>query len=171
MESLTEPVANEISPQNNDVLESKGSRLLGRPGLRQLVKFCLVGLSSTVVDKGLYWVLQTTFPAVFWWVFTTISFCFGVSNGFFWNRLWTFRAHGEGHSMPRQQYAKFFASNTIGLMLNLVFTKMFLVAFTGKVIHDVNPPPSQVVIASLCAAPIVVIWNFAVAKYWTFRKS
>ena len=164
MDSMTEIA--EIAPP-----QSKGARLIGRPGVRQFVKFCMVGLSSTVVDKGLLWFLQGAFPLFPWWVCATISFCFGVSNGFFWNRLWTFRAHGEGHSRARDQYFKFLVSNSVGLALNLGFTKLFLVFFTGQVIHTANPDRLQVLIASLCAAPIVVIWNFTIAKFWTFRKS
>ena len=99
-----------------------------------------------------------------------IAFCFGVSNGFLWNRFWTFRAQGEGHSSARHQYAKFVLSNLIGLLLNLTFTKLFLVVFTGQVLHNANPTPVQAMIASLCAIPFVVVWNFSAAKFWTFRS-
>ena len=152
-------------------LPDEEGRAPAERGVMQLIKFCVVGVSSTVVDKGLYWILQGAFAAVPWWIITAISFSFGVSNGFLWNRLWTFRAHGEGHAMPRQQYVKFLLSNTIGLFLNLMFTKLFLAAMTGQMWHEVNPPRSHVIIASLCAAPIVVVWNFMIAKYWTFRKA
>ena len=144
---------------------------MGRPAVRQFIKFCTVGLSSTVVDKGLLWVLQGALPLWPWWVCATISFCLGVSNGFFWNRLWTFRAHGEGHAPASQQYMKFLVSNAVGLALNLSFTKVFLILFTGQVWHDGNPERLHVLIASLCAAPIVVIWNFTIARRWTFRKA
>ena len=34
----------------------------------------------------------------------------------------------------------------------------------------VNPPPrTTILIASLCAIPIVVIWNFSASRLWTFR--
>lgn len=136
--------------------------------MRQLIKFCLVGLSSTIIDKGIQRALLLSFPLWPWWVSQTISFCFGVTNGFFWNRRWTFRARDLGSS--RKQYPKFVASNLVGLMLNLGFTKLFLVALTGKVVHATNPPANTILIASLLAIPIVVIWNFSASRFWTFRS-
>ena len=135
--------------------------------MRQLIKFCIIGASSTVIDKGIYWILLGAFPFVPWQVLQTISFCFGVSNGFFWNRRWTFR--GQNNASMRTQYSKFFVTNVIGLGLNLLITNVFLFFFTGKIIHAANPPKTTVLIASLCAVPIVVIWNFGASRLWTFK--
>ena len=135
--------------------------------MRQLIKFCVVGLSSTIIDKGIFWVLLNAFPLVPWWIMQIISFCFGVTNGFIWNQRWTFRAHNSGST--RAQYSKFFVTNVIGLGLNLIMTKGFLYLFTGTLVHAVNPPKTTVLIASLCAIPLVVIWNFGASRLWTFR--
>ena len=133
----------------------------------QLIRFCIVGASSTVIDKGLYWILQTLLPFVPWWLLQSVSFCFGVSNGFFWNRRWTFA--GQNSASTRTQYSKFLLTNIIGLALNLLITKGFLFLFTGKLVHAVNPDKNTVILASLCALPIVVIWNFGASRLWTFR--
>ena len=135
--------------------------------MRQLIKFCIVGASSTVIDKGIQWILMGLFPLVPWWIVQSISFCFGVSNGFIWNRRWTFA--GQNRSSARTQYSKFFVTNVVGLGLNLLITKGFLVLFTGKVVHAVNPAPQTILLASLCAIPIVVIWNFGASRLWTFK--
>jgi putative flippase GtrA len=137
--------------------------------MKQLIKFCLVGLSSTIIDKGIQRVLLLSFPLWPWWFCQTISFCFGVTNGFFWNRRWTFRAHGSGSS--RIQYPKFVATNAVGLVLNLAFTKLFLISLTGTVVSGTNPPANTVLFASLLAIPIVVVWNFSASRFWTFRPS
>ncbi|MBV9470488.1 MAG: GtrA family protein [Abitibacteriaceae bacterium] len=152
---------------NSGEISSK-TPLLQRPGVQQLIKFCLVGATSTVVDKGVLWVLLKFVPALPWYISATISFCLGVTNGFIWNRRWTFHEHRSG--AVKEQYPKFFASNVVGWMLNLSITKFFLVIFTGQVLHKSgNPAPFLVITASLCAIPIVVVWNFAASKYWTFR--
>ncbi len=134
--------------------------------MRQLIKFCLVGASSTVIDLGIYAFLLNAFPQVPWYLSQTISFCFGVTNGFIWNRLWTFKAH---QAAARSQYPKFFASNIIGLLLNIGLQKVFLILFTGQLVHQANPSPRTLLIAKLCAIPIVVIWNFTASRLWTFR--
>lgn len=155
---------------------AKNGNLLSRPGLRQLVKFCIVGGVSTVIDKGLYWLLLLVAsryaPHTPWWLWQSISFCVAVSNGFIGNRLWTFKsehATKSSKSEARTQYFKFIVTNIIGLGLNLVFSKFFLIALTGDMKHTKIDDPRIFVLASLCAVPIVVIWNFSAAKFWTFR--
>jgi len=144
-------------------------RLFHHPGLRQFIKFCIVGASSTILDQGILWLLLTYLPFFPWWLSKAISFCIAVSNGFYWNRHWTFRARdfGKAHT----QYSIFLFSNTIGLGLNLVVMKIILVILTGKLLHgDHNPDKIKVIIASVLAIPFVVGWNFMAAKHWTFRQ-
>ena len=147
--------------------------LLQRQGVRQLIKFCIVGFSSMIVDKGLLWLLtihfllMTRLPNVPWWVWTTVTFCLAVGNGFIWNRRWTFQA--QSAVQAHQQFIKFLATNIVGWVLNSCITKMFLIFFTGKVVHEQNPNPQHLLLASISAIPFVVIWNFSAAKYWTFR--
>ena len=141
--------------------------------MRQLVKFCLVGASSTLLDKSTAWLLMSLgerfAPNVPWWFWTSISFCVGVTNGYIWNRRWTFQATGESHSSAGAQYRKFLLTNTVGYILNQGFTKLFLIPITGQIVHAQNPDKKHVLIASLCAVPVVVIWNFCAAKFWTFK--
>ena len=149
-------------------LFAQATALLRRNGVRELVKFSIVGASSTVIDKGTLWILLNQVPSVPWWISATISFTLAVTNGFVWNRHWTFRA--RDHASARAQYTRFFAVNLVGLGLNLLITKAFLVAFTRTLFHHRNPHARDVLFASLSAVPFVVIWNFFASKYWTFRK-
>ena len=135
--------------------------------MRQLIKFCIVGASSTVIDLGILKLLLKFLPMLPWWVNASISFCFGVSNGFFWNRRWTFV--GQNSASTRTQYSKFFVTNVIGLGLNLLISKGFLILLTGQVSHAVNPSDNTILLAKLCAIPIVVIWNFGASRLWTFK--
>jgi putative flippase GtrA len=144
------------------------SSLLRRRGTRQLVKFCFVGASSTVIDKGTLWLLLSMMPRIPWWISASLSFSLAVTNGFIWNRRWTFRA--RGHGSVHAQYSRFVATNLVGLMLNLGLMKLFLILFTGQLRHlGGNPRAIKVLIASLAAVPFVTVWNFAASKYWTFR--
>ena len=142
--------------------------LLHRRGTRELVKFCFVGATSTAIDKGILWLLLSMAPRMPWWISAGISSCLAITNGFVWNRHWTFRA--GGHGRMQEQYSRFVATNLIGLVLNIALTKLFLVLFTGQLRHiSGNPKTIKVLIASLAAVPCVTVWNFAASKYWTFR--
>lgn len=165
MNSESSPPLDSVSPLQ---------RLKQSSGVRQLVKFCIVGASSTVIDKGFLFLLTKKFlvlsalPWVPWFTWNTLTFCLAVTNGFIWNQRWTFRAGNSGNS--RSQYVKFFATNAVGLVLNLLFTKLFLIMFSGQVLHgQSNPNPDHLMIASICAIPFVMVWNFSAAKFWTFK--
>lgn len=147
---------------------SRASAILQRRGVRQLVKFSLVGATSTLLDKGtLYLLVDRIAPNVPWWISASMSFWLGVTNSFLWNRHWTFRA--RDHASALAQFWRFLATNVIGLLLNLVMTKALLVLVTGQLRHvGENPAPTDVLLASLLAVPCVTLWNFIASKYWAF---
>src|SRR3989441_1709803 len=146
------------------------SALLRRTGTRELVKFCFVGASSTLIDKGTLWLLLSLTPRTPWWISASMSFCLAVSNGFVWNRRWTFRA--REHGSLRAQYAMFVATNLVGLMLNLGLTKLFLILFTGQLRHSGgNPKAIKVLIASLAAGPGGPPWEFAARQDLAIRPT
>ena len=157
---------------------------LARPGIRQLVKFCIVGASSAAIDFGLLNLLHfgAGLPVI---VAASVSFFIAVCNGFYWNRRWTFRAR-EGD--VRQQYPKFVATNLVGWTLNLTIMSLVLVeAGTLGWLHAQRTPveimqlivtgegksafgPLALNAAKAAATVIVTAWNFTASKLWTFKK-
>ncbi len=144
---------------------SAGARLIGRPGVRQFIKFCLVGASSTLVDLSVFYFLNTTLGL--WWVLADIvSFSLGVTNGFIWNSRWTFDQ--VENSSPRTRYIKFVAVNLVGLLLSVTIMKtVFALHYGGW--HHAEPQGWIAIAAKLTATPIVVFWNFFANKHWTFK--
>lgn len=143
--------------------------VLQRRGLRQLVKFSVVGASSTFIDKATLWApTKHVLRGAPWWVCAMISFTIAVTNSFFLNRAWTFRAGGDAGA--RRQFWMFLASNLVGMALNLLLTRVFLAVVWAHVLrHEQHSEATEVVLASVLAVPFVVLWNFAASKYWTFR--
>lgn len=159
--------------------------LLERPGLRQFVKFCIVGASSTAIDFGLFYLIFRAYalparlhawlagyPA--WQSFAdehhlalmiaaTLSFLVSLSNGFFWNRRWTF-AHARASS-ARRQYVQFALVNVVGLVLNLVIIRGTVEVMGHYMSADLAPFGAKVI-----ATAVVVFWNFLANKYWTFSR-
>lgn len=155
-----------------------------RPGLRQFAKFCIVGFSSTVIDFTVFnLLLRAGFaPATA----LTCSFLVAVSNGFFWNSRWTFKAAGGD---AKKQYPKFVATNVVGWFLNLSIVTLALM--TAAVLHltQVHHAPAETMrivafgahngeqgfsflamnAAKVCATVIVLAWNFTASRLWTFK--
>lgn len=173
------------------VSESVINKVVQRRGVRQFVKFCLIGGMSTCIDLGLHWILM------FWvsingvmlshivgqWAFHLVNphitpsqkdltdWSFGVLkivptglailNSFYWNRRWTFRVLGK--EALHRQVMKFYTIAVIGLILTVVISTTVNNLLEG---HEMASWAK----GSFVAMVIVAFWNFFGQKLWTFRK-
>jgi putative flippase GtrA len=129
--------------------------------LYEFARFCLVGVLSTSVDVGVFASFRSRgIPPL---LSNTFSFSLAVTNGFLWNRYWTFRA-ARNTKRVRQQYVPFFIVSAIGLMLNTMMLEIF--AHTLEAAG--TPTRSAEMIGKLAATPLVAVWNFAASKWWVF---
>jgi putative flippase GtrA len=136
---------------------------IGHEGLKQFVKFCLIGASSTLLDVGISRLLIDR-AGMHWLQANTISFVVAVSNGYLWNSMWTFR--GMVAERRHTQYLKFVLVNLVGYGLNtLIMTSMFQLLM-GHV--SSNPPKPIWYAAKATAVILVAMWNFLANKRWTF---
>jgi dolichol-phosphate mannosyltransferase len=127
-----------------------------RRGLRQFVKFCLVGLLNVGVDWTAYFLLNRLLglpklSAKFG------SFVVAASNSYLLNRRWTFRSTDR---RVGRQLAKFFAVSAVGAGLN---TGIFWLTSL-----QLGAPE---LVGLAVATALVTVWNFAANKAWTFRPS
>ena len=142
--------------------------LAKRRGVRQFAMFCMIGATSAVIDVGLLNVL-THILGWHWIVAQVVSFSLAVTNGFIWNSMWTFR--GINADSYQRRYARFYATNVAGLLLNLVVMKVVMFLMTGHLISPTNPDPIVLNVSKAVAIVVVSVWNFTASKYWTFRAS
>lgn len=126
-------------------------------GLRQFVKFGIVGASGFAVNLIVFTILQhytlKSQRAARYSMLFSVSFLSGGVSNYFLNRIWTFRA--TGHAVV--QGAQFLTVSGIALVVGLIvshFTEPFL--GTG---HR----------TWLLATVSGIVVNFFVNKYWTFR--
>jgi len=127
-----------------------------RRGVRQFVKFGVVGVTSTIIDWGIY-LLLTRYAAMFYLTAKIISFSVSIFNSFFFNRRWTFQSKDP---KKLHQFSKFLVVAAIGLGLNTLI--MYLVVSRFK-LHDI--------VGLILATAIVMFWNFLANKFYTFKES
>jgi putative flippase GtrA len=133
-------------------------RLAQRRGVRQFVKFGIVGASGFVVNLVIFSLLNTHTPRELQHAHYTfnysVSFLAGGVSNYFLNRIWTFKA--TGHALV--QGLQFLAVSAIALAVGLIVS------------HFVEPylGPSHRTWFIATVSGIVV--NFFVNKYWTFRE-
>jgi putative flippase GtrA len=131
-----------------------------RSGLRrphnwvQLIKFCMVGGSGYVVNLCVF-ALCVEVLGLHHLIGATVAFVVAVTNNFWWNRHWTFKA-GQGRA--GFQAARFFIVSIAAFLFAAAVLEL-LVSVIG--LPDL---PSQA-IAIVAATPL----NFIGNKMWSFR--
>ena len=119
----------------------------------QLLKFCAVGASGYVVNLCVFAACVELFD-MHHLVAATAAFVVAVTNNFWWNRHWTFRARG-GHA--GFQAARFFTVSIAAFVVAATILEL-LVSVAG-----VPELPAQA-ISIVAATPL----NFIGNKMWSF---
>jgi len=119
----------------------------------QFVKFGIVGVSNTVLTLLVYILLLKVF-GVWYLAASAIGFALGATNGFLWNRRWTFREH-VGDSLTPVRWG---IVQTCGLGINELL--LFLL------VHDAH---LDKLLAQVGATAVVTVSTFFANRAWTFR--
>jgi putative flippase GtrA len=145
-----------------DLVVSRGARPVHvrvRAGMRksknwrQLAKFCIVGGSGYIVNLAVF-TFAFEVLNVHHLIAATAAFIVGVTNNFWWNRHWTFRAKA---GRAETQAPRFFAVSVVAFLFALGVLEL-LVSVVG-----LAEVPAQA-IAIVAATPL----NFIGNKMWSF---
>lgn len=134
------------------------SQLTQRRGVRQFVKFGIVGASGFAVNLACFTLLQRVVPShaqpLPYYIIYSISFLAGGVSNYFLNRAWTFRSTGHA----AKEGAQFLAVSVLALVVGLLVSA--LVAPTLGHGHK----------TWFIATVAGIFVNFFVNKYWTFKN-
>ncbi len=119
----------------------------------QLLKFCAVGMSGYAVNLAVFYVCVELL-GLHYLVAATLAFIVAVTNNFWWNRHWTFRA---GSGRARFQAPRFFAVSIVAFLFAALVLEL-LVSVGGL------PEVAAQAIAVVAATPL----NFIGNKMWSF---
>jgi len=133
-------------------------RLTQRRGVRQFVKFGLVGASGFVVNLVVFTLLQRVVPnhasAVPYMTIYSIAFLSGGVSNYFLNRAWTFRSTGH----VGREGLSFLSVSVLALGVGLIVSALVAPWFGHG--HK----------TWFVATVAGIFVNFFVNKYWTFRS-
>jgi len=134
-------------------------RLRRRRGVRQFVKFGIVGASGFIVNLIVFTLLQRVVPnhaaAGPYDTIYSIAFLAGGVSNWFLNRVWTFRSS----SHAGKEGLQFLIVSVLALIVALLISAG-VAPYLG---HG-----HKTWFVATCAAIVV---NFFVNKYWTFRAA
>lgn len=140
-------------------------RLTQKRGVRQFVKFGVVGASGFVVNLVVFTLLQRIVPdhaaAGPYDVIYSIAFLSGGVSNYFLNRAWTFRSTGHVAREGLSFMTVSVAALVVGLIVAAVIAPLPIPLAGREFGHG-----HLTWFVSTCAAIVV---NFFANKYWTFR--
>ncbi|MEK7520827.1 MAG: GtrA family protein [Patescibacteria group bacterium] len=134
----------------------------------QLIKFGFVGVLNTAVDFGvlnLLTYLSGIYSGGGIFFLNLVSFSVAVTNSYFWNKYWTFKAGKEGK--PAIQFVEFLVVSVIGALINsgILFV---LTTYVGSPAG--LSPALWLNVAKLSATAVSMAWNFVGYKFVVFKK-
>jgi putative flippase GtrA len=133
------------------------SSIVNRRGVRQFLKFGVVGASGFVVNLIVFTLLQRVIPdhdrSLQYNVIYTIAFLSGGVSNYYFNRIWTFRS--TGHAV--REGAQFLTVSALALIVGLVVSAL------------VSPWLGHGHRTWFLGTIAGIFVNFFVNKYWTFR--
>jgi putative flippase GtrA len=134
------------------------NRLSQRRGIRQFIKFGIVGSSGLIVNLALFTLLQRVIPnhaqAGPYFVIYSVSFLAGGVSNYFLNRAWTFRSTGH----VAREGLSFLSVSALALLVAL--------ATSAVVAPWLGHGHKTWFVATLAG----IFVNFFINKYWTFRS-
>ena len=133
-------------------------RVRNRRGVRQFVKFGIVGASGFVVNLVIFTLLQRIVPnhsaAGPYYAIYSVAFLSGGVSNYFLNRIWTFRSSGH----PWREGVQFLGVSVLALLVGL--------AVSAIIAPSLGRGHKTWFLATLSG----IVVNFFVNKYWTFRS-
>jgi putative flippase GtrA len=133
-------------------------RVRQRRGVRQFVKFGIVGASGFLVNLIVFTLLQRVVPnhtaAGPYYAMYSVAFLSGGVSNYFLNRIWTFRSTGHAG----REAVQFLSVSVLALMVGLLVS--YLVA------PSLGHGHKTWFLATLSG----IVVNFFINKYWTFRS-
>jgi putative flippase GtrA len=136
----------------------------------RFLKFSFVGVIGAIVDFGTFNLL-TALGHINSILASGLSFSAAVTSNFLWNRYWTYP---DSRSKPvRRQAFQFAVVNLIGLTIRtpvFALSEGFFIRWAPSLPLPLAFDPVQLGrnLALALAVIIVLFWNFAVNRFWTY---
>ncbi len=129
----------------------------------RFLRFGTVGVSGVAINQIVIWIC-------FEWLYGAVmdrslrlnlsmftGIVIGMTNNFWWNRLWTWRDRDRTRDVPLgQQYIQYAAANWAGILVQIALTNMLVTLV-------------PYLVANLIGIAVASLINFVMNDLWTYR--
>lgn len=132
-------------------------------GIKQFILYSIIGGSNFLIDLGILnilWHVTGIYQGFTNYIFKFISFCAYSTNGYYWNKRFTFKSDSKSNS-----YFKYASVLGVAMLINA----SILSIMTMNNIFKVNPK-LWANISSLTGSIITGIASFLINKFFIFEK-
>ncbi|MCL2181935.1 MAG: GtrA family protein [Chitinispirillia bacterium] len=127
--------------------------------IAQFFKFCVVGLSNTLISYAVYALL--VYLGAHYIIANVAGFIIGVANSFFWSHKFVFKDETGGRRNLLHALLKAYASYAFsGFVVSSVLLYVFIDAFGASEY-----------IAPFLLLPVTVPLNYILNKKWAFKPA
>jgi putative flippase GtrA len=144
------------------------ARMLSRwfRGIYQFAQFAAVGTLNSFIDIGVFNLETALFGStmisnVLFATFKAISFLFGTTNSFVWNKYWTFDSRDKTNA---GEIGGFYGIAIVGWIINVT------VATLVKAAGPVDSKTWINIVAPLAGIAASFVWNYTGYKLWVFKR-
>lgn len=131
---------------------------MNRGEIYQFVKFCIIGLSNTLIGYVVYSI--SVFLGIHYLMANFVGFIVSVVNAFYWSDRFVFKkSNNEQRSVVLAFIKTILAYASTGIVLN----SLLLLLFIGKLGISEYMAPILILL-------ITVPTNFVLNKYWSFKS-
>ncbi|MCR8659022.1 GtrA family protein [Paenibacillus endoradicis] len=136
----------------------KYAKTISRKSLKQFIIFGIVGVSNTVVDLIIFWLLIQS--SLHYIIANIVAYSVGMLNSYLWNSAITFKSkHRKNEIVAVKRIVKFIIWN--GLMLLLSSALIYVVV---EFMHW------HALISKLVVTVFILVVQFLGSKKWVFKQ-
>lgn len=147
--------------------------------LKKFIKFGMVGVLNTLVDFGVFFVLDRWVvrdgptlallgAAVVTGPYISNAIAYVVANihSFVWNKLWTFEKRDR---VTRGEAARYLATSAGYVLISSVSLGICIRVLSLPVLAPLVPQGWTNLLAKLPTACVTVFYNYLMNKFWVFK--
>ena len=122
----------------------------------QVVKFCIVGASNTLVSLAVYYAFVIVDPDTYL-IGNVVGFIVSVLNSYYWNNKYVFAGENRNHVLAlAKTYAMYGATTVLSTVLLFVMVELWGISEF---------------LAPLITLVVTIPLNFLLSKFWAFREA